>query len=207
MTQTTFVVSMLATLAVATSTAFAQTPTIIRSCVTQTGTIRIISSSQACRSNETLLTWNQQGPTGPQGPQGPRGPSDAIFQQVNNYLSNVVSNQQWKEVAKLNIPSSTSAYAVTTQMTFTNSLSSPVNVQCRYTVSDFVNAPLSLPAAFTIQGTSTTTTILTAQIRELSGNISAYCLVSEETSDVAIIGTVSQVIQVANFTFQQGTVQ
>src|SRR3954464_1659213 len=32
------------------------------------------ANEYSCQSNETQLTWNQQGPTGPVGPAGPLGP-------------------------------------------------------------------------------------------------------------------------------------
>ena len=48
------------------------------------GTLRVIDPSipttghsnyeYSCLSNETQITWNQQGPTGPAGPTGPTGP-------------------------------------------------------------------------------------------------------------------------------------
>lgn len=47
---------------------------VIRACVDLRGNVRIIdSSSDRCRDNETLLTWNQQGPQGATGPAGPIG--------------------------------------------------------------------------------------------------------------------------------------
>jgi type VI protein secretion system component Hcp len=47
---------------------------VIRACVDLRGNVRIIdSSSDRCRDNETLLTWNQRGPQGVTGPAGPVG--------------------------------------------------------------------------------------------------------------------------------------
>jgi hypothetical protein len=55
----------------------AQTGT-IRSCVlTKNGTLRIIAATETCKPGESLLTWNQQGPTGLEGPAGPVGPTGA----------------------------------------------------------------------------------------------------------------------------------
>jgi type VI secretion system secreted protein Hcp len=51
------------------------------------GTLRVIDPSlpasghsnyeYSCLTNETQITWNQQGPTGPTGPAGPQGPAGA----------------------------------------------------------------------------------------------------------------------------------
>jgi hypothetical protein len=67
----------------------------IHACVAKDGTIRIVAPAAVCRSQETALDWNIQGPAGPAGEQGtqglqgiqgdqgepgepgPRGPSDA----------------------------------------------------------------------------------------------------------------------------------
>lgn len=50
--------------------------TVISACYSpQTNSsLRVIADGATCRANETLLTWNQQGPTGPAGPAGPEGP-------------------------------------------------------------------------------------------------------------------------------------
>ena len=39
------------------------------------GQLRIVDSASSCRSNETSLTFNQQGVAGPAGPTGPAGPA------------------------------------------------------------------------------------------------------------------------------------
>lgn len=45
--------------------------TVIYACVTNSnGSIRIVPEGTACKSNETALNWNQQGPQGPPGPPG-----------------------------------------------------------------------------------------------------------------------------------------
>ncbi|MGE0057490.1 MAG: hypothetical protein AB7T32_05860 [Dehalococcoidia bacterium] len=47
----------------------------IRGCYkTNTGDLRVVDESEACKNNETLLSWSQTGPQGPQGPQGEQGP-------------------------------------------------------------------------------------------------------------------------------------
>ena len=52
---------------------------VIHACFTKsTGTIRVIDNSVTnCKSGETSLAWNVQGPPGPQGPQGSVGPQGA----------------------------------------------------------------------------------------------------------------------------------
>jgi len=50
----------------------------IRACVNPAGQLRIISAADACRSQETPLTWNAAGPAGPQGPAGPPGATGTI---------------------------------------------------------------------------------------------------------------------------------
>lgn len=42
------------------------------------GRVRIVSSLAECRSTETGVSWNVQGPSGPQGEQGPQGPVGPI---------------------------------------------------------------------------------------------------------------------------------
>lgn len=48
---------------------------VIRGCVGPQGTIRVIAAGEACRANETLLSWNARGPAGPSGATGPAGPT------------------------------------------------------------------------------------------------------------------------------------
>jgi hypothetical protein len=60
------------------SVAYSQTDSdAINGCVEKTtGALRVLSdtSPKVCSSNETMLTWNQQGPVGPTGPKGDQGP-------------------------------------------------------------------------------------------------------------------------------------
>lgn len=42
----------------------------IHSCVNPQGKIRVVAPDTACKSNETVLDWNIQGPPGPPGPPG-----------------------------------------------------------------------------------------------------------------------------------------
>jgi hypothetical protein len=49
---------------------------VIHSCYSNTGGLRVIDAAAGgCRSNETALSWNQQGPAGAPGPAGPSGPA------------------------------------------------------------------------------------------------------------------------------------
>ena len=54
---------------------------VIHGCYLSNGTLRVVDvESTTCKSNETALDWNAQGPagaTGPQGPQGAAGPTGA----------------------------------------------------------------------------------------------------------------------------------
>ncbi len=45
----------------------------VHSCVKPDGSLRIVSPTTACKSNETALDWSITGPQGPIGPQGPTG--------------------------------------------------------------------------------------------------------------------------------------
>ncbi|HEX2296401.1 MAG TPA: phage tail protein [Actinomycetota bacterium] len=49
--------------------------TTIHACAkTGTGALRVVSSGDECKSNETPMQWTVEGPQGPPGPQGPIGP-------------------------------------------------------------------------------------------------------------------------------------
>lgn len=63
---------------------------VISVCVGNNGALRVVAVGEACKTGESLLTWNTvgpagpagaagpAGPTGPQGPQGPEGPPAEI---------------------------------------------------------------------------------------------------------------------------------
>jgi hypothetical protein len=63
---------------------------VIHACYTTSGLlprVRIIdNASQSCNSNETAISWNQQGPQGPAGPQGPTGPQGPAGEDGDNAL-------------------------------------------------------------------------------------------------------------------------
>lgn len=74
---TTIVVAGLATVAVLVGAAFAMgalTSSEITACKnTNSGQIRLVDAASECRAQETVVTWNTEGPPGPQGPAGPPG--------------------------------------------------------------------------------------------------------------------------------------
>jgi len=48
---------------------------VIRACAdNRTGALRIVTRDAACRTNESVVVWGQDGPSGPPGSPGPRGP-------------------------------------------------------------------------------------------------------------------------------------
>ena len=58
--------------------AAAATSGTINACVNNSsGELKIVGATATCGTNETLLTWNQQGPQGIQGPAGPKGDTGA----------------------------------------------------------------------------------------------------------------------------------
>lgn len=58
--------------------------TTVSACVGKaTGVMRYTDAGTGCRSGESLLTWNVQGPQGAPGPQGPAGPQTMINAVVN----------------------------------------------------------------------------------------------------------------------------
>jgi len=49
---------------------------VIHGCYPSNGNLRVVNSpSETCKSNETSLDWNAQGPSGATGQQGPSGPA------------------------------------------------------------------------------------------------------------------------------------
>ncbi|HEX2053331.1 MAG TPA: hypothetical protein VHJ78_06375 [Actinomycetota bacterium] len=67
------VVTALVTACVVGGVAIAQTNEVITACVGPSTNVRIVGDAADCKTNERLLTWNQQGAPGPQGPQGVPG--------------------------------------------------------------------------------------------------------------------------------------
>jgi hypothetical protein len=76
-----------------------------------------VNATPACRSTETLRSWNEVGPPGPSGPPGPAGPSDAFstFGEVTPLHSGGV----FLTLAQLSLPSGN--YVVTAKATLVNS--------------------------------------------------------------------------------------
>lgn len=51
---------------------------VIRGCyANNNGNLRVVNEGEACKNNETLLSWSQTGPQGAQGVPGPTGPQGA----------------------------------------------------------------------------------------------------------------------------------
>src|SRR3954447_9233229 len=63
--------------------AASQGSTTINGCVAKDGKLRVLASNEACKNEETALSWNSEGPQGPAGaagatgPAGPAGPQGA----------------------------------------------------------------------------------------------------------------------------------
>ena len=62
---------------------------VINACANKQGALRIVGDLTECKTSETSLSWNVQGPQGPQGEQGPEGPpgSDAQVTARNILMS------------------------------------------------------------------------------------------------------------------------
>jgi hypothetical protein len=63
----------------------AQTSAKIRGCVTNNGSLKVLSGSETCSARETAVEWNLAGPMGPQGPQGPAGTGGSGVRLLNAY--------------------------------------------------------------------------------------------------------------------------
>lgn len=88
---------------------------LINTCVTTTGALRVLDEGAVCKKAETPLTWNQRGepgstgPSGPSGPAGPAGPSgpagaDGLPGQLTlqgQVTVTVVSDGVWRDVARV----------------------------------------------------------------------------------------------------------
>lgn len=48
---------------------------VIRGCVGPQGSLRVVGAAEACKANESLLSWNARGPSGPAGATGATGPA------------------------------------------------------------------------------------------------------------------------------------
>src|SRR3954471_22871494 len=51
----------------------AQAQAVIRGCMNPAGQVRLVGPADACRSQETLVTWNATGPAGAKGDKGDPG--------------------------------------------------------------------------------------------------------------------------------------
>jgi hypothetical protein len=67
--------------------AVTSTTTKIQACQNNTnGLLRVVSDASTCRTDETAVSWNVQGPQGEQGPQGRRGQLDRRVSRVRKGL-------------------------------------------------------------------------------------------------------------------------
>src|SRR3954470_16882858 len=55
--------------------AASQGSTTINGCVAKDGKLRVLAANEACKNEETALSWNSEGPQGPAGVAGPAGPA------------------------------------------------------------------------------------------------------------------------------------
>jgi type VI secretion system secreted protein Hcp len=76
--------AVLGTAAAAIAWAAAGDSAVVHACVAKgSELVRIPGAGGGCRSNETGLDWNTQGPIGPEGPQGPAGPGGSAVPEPN----------------------------------------------------------------------------------------------------------------------------
>jgi type VI secretion system secreted protein Hcp len=71
------------------------------------------ANEYSCQSNETQLTWNQQGPTGPVGPAGPLGPQGPAGPQGPRAPSSILSFTGGVKTMFLTLPGITGESKVT----------------------------------------------------------------------------------------------
>ena len=77
-------VAALGTIAAAIAWAAAGDSAVIHACVAKgSNLVRIPSAGDGCRSNETGVDWNAQGPAGPAGPAGQQGPAGGSASEPN----------------------------------------------------------------------------------------------------------------------------
>lgn len=102
------------------------------------GTLRVIDTTiGGCKSSETSLSWNVQGPAGPAGPQGPagaQGPSGPAGPEGTShaYLATAhdapVGLDTYSQVITTDVPDGT--YAISAQIATTTSIFSTPAVSC-----------------------------------------------------------------------------
>jgi hypothetical protein len=106
-----------------------------------TGDLRLVSSTEECRAQETGIAWNQVGPAGPEGPAGPAGPEGPAGPQGPSGVPEVFSTDQplgvmtpilltptLQTIAKFSLPSGRYAIAASAQLS--NESSYGVNALC-----------------------------------------------------------------------------
>ena len=115
-----------------------------------TGDLRLVSSTDECRTQETGIAWNQVGPAGPEGPAGPAGPQGPsgvaeVFStdQPLGVMTPIMLTPTLQTIAKFSLPSGRYAIAASAQLS--NESSYGVNSLCgvfaggrRFEASDLV---------------------------------------------------------------------
>jgi hypothetical protein len=150
---------------------------LIHSCVAKDGTIRIIEATATCKTQETALDWNIQGPPGPQGPQGiqgiqgeqglqgvdgaqgPRGPSDAYVVDAGLGAQELDSPNHDATVATLYLPEGN--YALTAKVLVGNRDANQAAMDCSLlyaanVVIDRAGVRLTAGSVFGVPGTFAT---------------------------------------------------
>lgn len=164
------------------------------------GAVRIIDSSVAgCKSNETAISWNVQGPAGAPGTPGApgeRGPSAAFYvDQRGNFASQSLDPVTFKTLVKLSLPAGT--FVVNGVATFVGTTAFHA-AQCSIrtaagSLSDSVQTTVGgTPNAF---GTMTLTTAFTL---DAPADVSLDCRASD--NDVATQPSMMSAIQVGALT-------
>lgn len=120
------IVSALVTASLVGGVAIAQTSStgVITACVGQNGNLRLVDDASECRGQETVITWNQQGPEGPQGPaggpegpQGPEGPEGPAGPQGEQGIQGepgvdgIDGVSGWVQANNLDVPASPNSFA------------------------------------------------------------------------------------------------
>lgn len=127
----------------AATTAESQAGDVIHGCVNRGSlSVRIVSSGDACRSNEAPVQWNVEGPAGPQGPAGPAGVEELFTTAVGGNGAIFLTDNQTVRVASLNLDAGT--YWVLATTALGNSSSYQVEATCILQPSSVSNTPLGV---------------------------------------------------------------
>ena len=105
------------------------------------GALRVVDSTEQCKSNEEALTFNQTGPQGPVGPQGPSGTSQVYaYRSTGSFiLLNTTGNVL---VASKNVPAG--SYVIDVKLTARNNdAGGKHNVFCSLSTGDTAAASVT----------------------------------------------------------------